>query len=141
MAEIIAFHCNKNREVGLEEGEVLSENADGLYQVLMSAGPVWMKKCDACLLKPEVGDEVMVAVLKNTAAILSVINAKNKERILDLGQAVMIKANSLNFQSQNYTLTSNYATESIQYSKMLKSPLLMESVKTIQVQTDQFAIN
>ncbi|MCX7123047.1 MAG: DUF3540 domain-containing protein [Gammaproteobacteria bacterium] len=141
MAEIIEFISKEHKDIALKQGEILSENAEGLYEVLMSDGPIWMKKCDACLLKPEVGDEVIVVVLKNTAAILSILNAKNKERILDLGQAAMIKADRLSFQSQNYTLTSHYATESIQYGKMLKSPLLMENVKTIQIQTDQFAVN
>jgi hypothetical protein len=141
MAEIIEFMGRKHKDVGLKQGEILSENAEGLYEVLMSDGPIWMKKCDACLLKPEVGDEVIVVVLESTAAILSVLHAKNKERILDLGQAAMIKADSLSFQSQNYTLTSSYVTENVQYGKMLKSHLLMENVKTIQIQTDQFAVN
>jgi hypothetical protein len=141
MAEIIDFISKERKDIGLKQGEILSENPEGLYEVLMSEGPIWMKKCDACLLKPGVGDEVIIAVLENTAAILSVLTAKNKERVFDLGQAAMIKADCLSFQSQNYTLTSNYATESIQYGKMLKSPLLMENVKTIQIQTDQFAVN
>ena len=107
----------------------------------MDDGPIWMKKADGCLLKPEIGDEVMVAILKNKVAILSVLTAKNKAHVLDLGQRALIKAERLNIQAQNYTLSSYYATEVIQAEKIVKAKLLVQDVETIQITTDQFAVN
>ena len=141
MADIIEFNGKKRRPIGLESGEILSEKLDGLYEVLMDDGPIWMKKADGCLLKPEIGDEVMVAILKNKVAILSVLTAKNKAHVLDLGQRALIKAERLNIQAQNYTLSSYYATEVIQAEKIVKAKLLVQDVETIQITTDQFAVN
>ena len=86
MADIIEFTGKKHRVVGLEEGEVLSENAEGLYEVLISDGPIWMKKCDGCLLKPEVGDEVIVVVTKKSVAILSILCPTGKPQIFTSGK-------------------------------------------------------
>ena len=141
MAEVIHFKSKQHTNIGLESGRVLNEKAESLYEVLIENGPIWMKKCDSCLLKPEIGDEVIVAVLKKQAVILSILKAKNSERILDLGQVVTIKAVCLNLQSENYRLSSNYAMESIHYFKMIKSNFLLEEAKTIQVQTERFAVN
>ncbi|MCX7123613.1 MAG: DUF3540 domain-containing protein [Gammaproteobacteria bacterium] len=144
MADIIEFKGKKHRLVGLEEGEVLSENAEGLYEVLMSDGPIWMKKCDGCLLKPEVGDEVIVVVTKKSVAILSILKAHGldeKARTLDLGHYAILKADNLVFESANYYLATDYATESIKYAKMITSDVFNQESARINIQTDQFAVN
>jgi hypothetical protein len=144
MAEIIEFKGKKQRLVGLEEGEVLSENAEGLYEVLISDGPIWMKKCDGCLLKPEVGDEVIVVVTKKSVAILSILKANDldeKARTLDLGDHAILKAGNLVFESANYYLATDYATESIKYAKMITSDVFNQGAARINIQTDQFAVN
>jgi hypothetical protein len=144
MADIIEFTGKRIRDVGLEEGEVLSENAEGLYEVLMDDGPIWMKKCDSCLLKPEMGDEVIVVVTKKSVAILSILKANGlneKARTLDLGHSAILKAGDLVFESANYYLATDYATESIKYAKMITSDVFNEESARINIQTDQFAVN
>lgn len=144
MADIIEFKGKKHGLVGLEEGEILSEKTAGLYEVLMDDGPILMKKCDSCLLKPEAGDEVIVVVTKKSVAILSILKAHGldeKARTLDLGHYAILKADNLVFESANYYLATDYATESIKYAKMITSDVFNQESARINIQTDQFAVN
>ena len=64
-----------------------------------------------------------------------------KARTMDLGHYAILKADSLVFESANFYLATDYATESIKYAKMITSDVFNQEVARINIQTDQFAVN
>lgn len=147
MAEIIAFPHTAFTAPLFESGTVLSERSEG-YEVMIAGGPVTAKTCASCLMKPSVGDEVVLVILKEKALILAISEARTEKNTLQFGEEVEIQAGKLNIESKTFHLETTHHSLEAQSSherlsqlKNIVAPVIREQADRVSIQAEQIALN
>lgn len=146
MAKLITFPKQNLSAPFFESGMILSEQAEG-YEVMMAGSLVMAKVCASCLMKPSIGDEVVLVVLKNKVLILAISETQAKKSTLQLGENVAIQAGKLNIEShtihletEQYCLEAESSIEHLSQLKSMDAPVIREQAKCVIIKADQIAL-
>ncbi len=147
MAKIISFPVRQAATPVFASGVVVSEQKAG-YEVLMSQKLVTASVCASCFLKPAVGDEVILIVLRDKVFIFAITETNASTHNIDFGAEVAIEAHNLLITSDSFAISTHHhrlkadsSIEQFSQSKNTTAPLIREQAERVTIQADHIALN